>query len=119
MSLETQGKSLGMAGTRSLNNVVRTQLLSCLFSFPLCWLHSQADFLYLGAPKSSGLCLSYSYQSWGKEIFSLPSVPTNVLVLGLLGLIHLPIMEAIPVEDESEIYILSYDSGDGGVYSSI
>lgn len=76
MPLESHGKSPGMAGTRSSNNVVRTQLPSCLLCFPLCWLHSQADFLHLGAPKSFSLCLPYSYQSWWKESLSLPLVPT-------------------------------------------
>lgn len=118
MPLESHGKSPGMAGTRSSNNVVRTQLPSCLLlSFVLASLSGRLSLL--GCPRSSSLGLPHSGQSCWKESPSLPLVPMNVLELALLSLIPLPVMEAIPVEDGSEISIPSHESGDRGVYGSI
>ena len=89
--------------------------------FPLCWLHSQADFFQLGICISSRFMssLELSVLVERKLLFALSAY--KFLELGLLALNHLSAIEAIPVGDGGvcEIYIPSHESGGGSVYGSI
>ena len=77
--------------------MVRTWPLSCP-AFLWVGFTRRQTFPTWVPPKLPGLCVPYTYQSKWKKSFSLPLVPMKVLELVLLGLIHLPVMEAFPVE---------------------